>query len=284
MNAQQDVSLIALDRRVGPLSPIRGALRVARIAPLRSLRGTRLVGVAILAAIVPLGCFLLESLGERGAIGVTPFMEILFNATLTNAYPLIMLLLGAAVIGDDVEDGTLLFLRLRALPRSSIVVGRYLAVVISGLAVIVPSIVAQYLVQIGMLTADGVLLRHSNLLLGALVGGLLTVCGYGAIFLLLGLLIRRAVVVGLVVIVVSFALASLPSELAWISIPLHVMVTLDHFGELPSHLIERILLLEEAGVFPTYWQSLLTVALGSAAIVAVATWRFARREFLEKTD
>ncbi len=101
--------------------------------------------------------------------------------------PVVTLVFASASLGDPAEDGTLVYLWLRPVPRWQIVAGTYLAT----LTVTLPLV----LVSLGLaavLSGAG-----HGLVRGTLLSATLAVVAYGGIFTWLGLRVRRALVWGL---------------------------------------------------------------------------------------
>jgi ABC-2 type transport system permease protein len=105
--------------------------------------------------------------------------------------PVIALIVGTGVLGSEVDDGTIVHILTKPLPRRDIIIAKLLvAVGVSAAASAVPLFV------VGAL-ADGVRFGLA-LSVAAAVGAL----AYSALFLLLSLLTRRPVLLGLVYILV----------------------------------------------------------------------------------
>jgi ABC-2 type transport system permease protein len=101
--------------------------------------------------------------------------------------PVVTLVFASAALGDPAEDGTLVYLWLRPLPRWKLAVSAFVAAV----AVAVPVAVVP-LVLGAALTGEGV-----KIVAGAAAGGLLAVAGYAAVFCGLGLRVKRALAWGI---------------------------------------------------------------------------------------
>jgi ABC-2 type transport system permease protein len=105
--------------------------------------------------------------------------------------PIIALVVGTGVLGSEIDDGTVLHILTKPLPRSHIVLAKLaVAVVVTAVAAAVPLFVAGVLagsVRLGLALAAG-----------AAVGAL----AYSAFFLLLSLLTNRPVLLGLVYVLV----------------------------------------------------------------------------------
>lgn len=146
-------------------------------------------------------------LGALGAVGVivgiaigaaNPVDPTETGANFINAFglsllaPVATLVLASAALGDPTEDGTLVYLWLRPIRRSAIV----LAAVAASLTVTVPLVVVP-LVIAAACTSGG-----SELVAGTAVAVLVAVVGYAGVFVALGLRVRRALVWGLVYILI----------------------------------------------------------------------------------
>ncbi len=133
--------------------------------------------VVILAALATLA----SNLSARGELGV-------INASgLTLLVPVGSLLVATGALGEMRDSGTLSYLWLRPVGRARMAVVAYAAVLARALPLtVVPMVVAGVIVGGLQLAAAG--------LLAAVFG----TAAYTAVFLLLGLLTRRAVLIGLV--------------------------------------------------------------------------------------
>lgn len=152
----------------------------------RSLLGRRRALVLlVLPAILLLFCFLIRAFAGadlQGSAGV------LSGFALGTILPLLALVAGTGAIGPEIDDGSVVYLLAKPLRRSSIVVSKLVVSVAVVTAVAaVPTLLAG-VVLTG--TADGLAVAYG---VGAFVAGI----AYCALFLLLAVLTRNAVVVGL---------------------------------------------------------------------------------------
>jgi ABC-2 type transport system permease protein len=146
------------------------------------------------ARLIALGLLGLVGVLIGFAIGVGDVRDPLDAGTnMINAFglslyaPVVTLVFASAALGDPAEEGTLVYLWLRPVPRSQIVAGMFLAT----LTVALPLV----LVTLGLaavLTGAG-----GGLVQGTLASSTLAVVAYGGIFTWLGLRVRRALVWGL---------------------------------------------------------------------------------------
>ncbi|HKY21615.1 MAG TPA: ABC transporter permease subunit [Vicinamibacterales bacterium] len=105
---------------------------------------------------------------------------------------------GTSLMSDEVEDRTLTYLFTRPVPRGAVIIGKYLAYLVCTELVVLPSVTAAYFLitplgggSIG--AAFPVLLTD----LGILAIGLVA---YGAVFALIGALVPRPLVAGLLLV------------------------------------------------------------------------------------
>lgn len=119
-------------------------------------------------------------------------VEVIAGLGFTTVVPIVALVFAAASLGDPREDGTLVYLWLRPMDRWPVVVGAWLASITVSLPLtIVPLAVAAAL-------ADGGAVLVGATVLAAAVG----VVAYSSVFVLLGLLVKNAIVWGLAYILV----------------------------------------------------------------------------------
>jgi ABC-2 type transport system permease protein len=105
--------------------------------------------------------------------------------------PVVALVVGTGVLGSEIEDGTVLHILTKPLPRSTIVLSKlFVAVAVTFVTVAVPLFITGIM-------ADSVRLGLA-LVVGTLVGSL----AYSSFFLALSLVTRRPVLLGLVYVLV----------------------------------------------------------------------------------
>jgi ABC-2 type transport system permease protein len=105
--------------------------------------------------------------------------------------PVIALIVGTGVLGSEVDDGTLVHILTKPLPRRDIILAKFgVAVVVTALTTALPLFV------VGLLAGSAEL--GTALAVAAVAGSI----AYSALFVLLSLLTRRPVLLGLVYILV----------------------------------------------------------------------------------
>ena len=105
---------------------------------------------------------------------------------------------GTSLMSDEVEDRTITYLFTRPVPRGAVIIGKYLAYLACTALVVLPSVTAVYLL-ITPVSGGSIGGTFPQLLtdLGLLALGLAV---YGAVFALIGALVPRPLVAGLVLI------------------------------------------------------------------------------------
>lgn len=163
-------------------------MTVVRIT-LRALLGRRRFLLLLpLPAMVP-GLALLAD-----AIGADPVewgQPIVIGLGVAVVLPVLALIVGASVVGSEIDDGTMVHILAKPLPRREIVLAKLLVAVV----------VTAVTVGAAMFLA-GLVAGSARLGLGLLAGTVAGAIAYTALFLALSLLTRRPVLVGLVYILV----------------------------------------------------------------------------------
>ena len=161
----------------------------------RQLFAKRRVYVALAVLVVPALIALLVRFnaaeGDLDAVGslTTVYREIVLGVLL----PLTALVFGTSAFGGEVDDGTLIYLMVKPVPRWRLTFSKYLVAFLSTVAVVVPSLFLAWLAM-----GNGASVRvPAAFAAGAIVGSLI----YCAIFVTLGITSRRALAIGLLYIV-----------------------------------------------------------------------------------
>jgi ABC-type transport system involved in multi-copper enzyme maturation permease subunit len=108
--------------------------------------------------------------------------------------PVLGVFYGTALIADEVEDKTITYLFTRPLRRAAVLLGKYLAYIVCTTCVVLPSVVIVYFLVVPF---DAVAGTFAALVtdLGLLALGL---AAYGALFAMVGAVMKRPLVVGLI--------------------------------------------------------------------------------------
>lgn len=114
-------------------------------------------------------------------------VRLISDLGFTTLVPIVALVFASAALGDMREDGTLVYLWLRPMDRWPIVVGAWLA----SIAVSLPLTLIP--LTVSAVAVDG----GSDLVVATVVAGTVGVVAYSALFVLVGLLLKNAIVWGL---------------------------------------------------------------------------------------
>ena len=136
-----------------------------------------LVGLAILA----------QSLGADADDWVTPVVEGLGLAVVL---PVMTLIIGTGVLGSEIDDGTIVHILAKPLPRREIIFAKF-----------VVSAVVSWIVCGVPLALTGFVAGSGKLAFGLFIGAGVGALAYSALFLVLSLMTRRPVLVGLIYVI-----------------------------------------------------------------------------------
>ncbi|HNV02606.1 MAG TPA: ABC transporter permease subunit [Vicinamibacterales bacterium] len=147
---------------------------------------------------------ILSAFGVSGAMragGVAMGGPAIFGSMVWLLYlrfivPVLGVFYGTALIADEVEDKTVTYLFVRPIPRSAVLVGKYLAYLVTTACVVLPSVVLLYLLVAplgnGSLAGAFPALVKDLALLG------IGLAAYGALFAFIGARFKHPLVTGLV--------------------------------------------------------------------------------------
>lgn len=262
-------------RRPAPPTGTAALLAVSRACSVGALRGRRLVGLLLFVGFPLLVQTAVILWGEGRGAGFGHFTEIFGNAYLRVIVPIALIFLGTAAFGDEWEGGTANYVVGAPISRTILVLGRYLAALRRALLLFLPAVCALYVLCVGRF--EGALAHYANSLGWALFGVFLGAVGYTAIFLAIGLLLRRSVMSSFIyVLVFEGFIGSLPRGFASLSLSYHVRNVLwigtgQPAFEPPDFGIPDLQ--------PTaLGDSLFTIVAVSAVALALASWFLRRKE------
>lgn len=131
---------------------------------------------------------------DEPAGDATGFLSVMYRGIVLGVLlPITALVFGTSAFGGEVEDGTLIYLMVKPVPRWQLTFSKYVVALAATVAVIVSAILLAWVVTPGQ-TSIRVPLSYAA---GSAVGALL----YCAIFVTLGITSRRALALGLLYIV-----------------------------------------------------------------------------------
>lgn len=200
------------------LAAVRAVLAAASAA---SPRGRRLLGlVALLGLPVVVVCLrVLFGEAARGE-GFANFARTVTYAYTQLVLPLALISLGTGAFGDEWASGTPHYVVGLPLPRFVLVLGRWLSTVRWALMFVLPAVVLVYVLSLA--SFDDALLHYLPDLLWVLAVVSVLTGAYSAIFICLGLALKRAVIWSLVyAFAIEVATSKLPQAFATFSLAFH---------------------------------------------------------------
>jgi ABC-2 type transport system permease protein len=190
---------------------------------LRSLlnrRRTLLLALASGLVVLVAGLFRLSSPTESEALRFTG--RLLADFGIGVVLPLVAVIVGTAAIGSEIEDGTIVYLLAKPVPRLTVTLVKLIVAWLVTCAIVVPGIWIA-----GILGTGGQPGLGTAYAAAAIVGGL----EYTAIFVALSLVTSRALVVGLAYVVVwEGVVAALFAGTRLVSVRQHALTVADAIG------------------------------------------------------
>lgn len=158
---------------------------------LRGLTGKRRVALVVLLGALPSLAAVAYRLGDQH----TPAPEwtadtLLDGVILTILLPLLALIFGTSALGNEVDDGTVLFLLSKPVPRSEIIVAKLAAAWVLTAAFVAPAAAVSGAIAIWGSPEQGIVV-------GFVVACVLGALAYDSLFVMLSALTSRALLIGL---------------------------------------------------------------------------------------
>ena len=184
--------------------------------------------------------------------------------------PLLALLAGSAVVTEEIEDRTITYLFSRPIPRAAVLLGRWLAVLV---------VVSVFLGISAFLTCAGAGVGMDEpgvlvpLLQATLIGGAV----YSGLFAAVGVFVRHPMIAGLgYTFAVEGFLANLPGKNQALTVQYYLRSVIASRGSDDWSVIEGF----ADTRFQTAGSALTTLAVVLLAVLALASWRIGRREYV----
>ncbi len=259
-----------------PLPFVDAARRVFDLALEGMIWSRRSLLMAVLLGL-PMAFALLYRViaASKGAPGTSPdelYGYIVALYAIRNVVPLASLFYATALVADEVEGRTLTYLLTRPIPRASILAGKFAAYLATTISMALPATVVTFFVLATAPGSEGVAAHVGDLLrdLGVLALALLS---YGAAFTLLGVLLRRPVIPGLLFLFVWELTANLPGYMPRFTLTAYLRSLVRHriaddsFFGLPVEVLPAPL-------------CLAVLAVSTVGFLAAALWIFSTREYV----
>jgi ABC-type transport system involved in multi-copper enzyme maturation permease subunit len=252
------------------MSPLRAVFSLSLAVLLKSRR-TFVIGLLCFMPVLgsALGVLLITSNLSPASLtgfGMTSF--IIVNGYVYVFLVVVTLFYGTALISDEIDDKTITYLFMRPVPKPTIYLGKYLAYLVVGFLLLIPSAVLTFLIA---MTADpvGELGRHIPILLQDM-----GVLAYGSLYSLIGTVFSRPVFVGLGFAFIWETIVSfIPGYLGKMTIKHYLLALLPH----PAGQRGVVSFFESATSAPVAILVLLGITV---AFVALGSWLFTKREYV----
>lgn len=168
---------------------------------LREFAGQRRSLLIVLLALLPVLLALVFRLGEGEDPQDFTGNFLLDGVLITRVLPLACLILGTAAIGAEIEDGTIVYLLAKPVPRRAVVLAKFAAAALIAAALIVPATLVSGRVALGDAEGEGLVAGFTA---AAFAGTL----AYSAVFVLLSIVTSRALLAGLAYVFIWEGLVS----------------------------------------------------------------------------
>ena len=225
-----------------------------------------LVGAPILIALVVRLHTMVESLPVINGVGLTGptlFGLLIWLLFVRFVVPVLGVYYGTSLIADEVDDKTITYLFTRPVPRSSILVGKFLAYLACVVLLVLPAVVIVYFLVIPIGGNIGQSFPQLVEDLGMLLAGL---TAYGALFAFVGAALKRPLIVGLVY---AFGWEStvllIPGYLKRLSVAYYLQALVPHAMPADSSISSLLSVFQE---IPPVWASLA----GLTVITVLGLW------------
>jgi ABC-type transport system involved in multi-copper enzyme maturation permease subunit len=258
-----------------PLLPAARAVFELSLEGMIWTRRSLLMGLLVAMPVAFAVVYRLVLAAKTGVQPVTPqdlYAVIVAMYWIRNVLPLAALFYATALIADEVEGRTLTYLITRPLTRASIFAGKFAAYLATTLSLALPAGVVTFFLLLSargwsnVAPAVGDLFRD----LGVMA---LTLVVYGALFALLGVLLKRPVIPGLMFLYGWELLANLPGYLPRLTLTAWLRSLVHHrpAEEGLAGLFQQVL---PAG------EGLAVLVVLTAVFLAGASWIFSSREYV----
>jgi ABC-type transport system involved in multi-copper enzyme maturation permease subunit len=236
----------------------------------RSLLMAVLLGLPVVFALLYRGVLIARMPAK--ITGFDLYAVIIAVYYVRNVLPLAALFYATSLIADEVEGKTLTYLLTRPLPRPSILAGKFAAYLTTTLTLTLPATVITFFLLATARGFAGIGAAVPELFrdMGVMA---LSLLAYGAFFTLLGVLLRRPVIPGILFLFIWEMIANLPGYLPRFTLTAWLRSLLHHrpAEEGLSGLFQQVL---PAG------ESLAVLVGASLVFLALSFWIFNQREYV----
>lgn len=167
------------------------------ILTLRQFSSGKAIRVVALFALAPVLFTLIYLIDPSAQTGRAWFDQLFRTIIVPTILPLATVILATNALGNELEDRTLVYLMLKPIRRSRIIIEKYSAVVQSTWVTLTAGAIIAW-----VMASRGDALDNVDMLAAAVLAMLVGVFTYGALFLALSLIIPRALIAGIIYILI----------------------------------------------------------------------------------
>ncbi len=242
----------------------------------QGLRGKRVKamgGVVLIPSLVMAVLRIVEFMQVDGSVSASAqFPEFTSKFMLLLYIPLIALFYGAAVVNDEVEDKTLIFLTTSSISRGSIFIGKFIVSFLLCSAITLAGLISSFLIANAEVMFTETYMVDFIQLSAVSV---LSIAAYLGVFALLGNFFKKPVLIGL-----AYVFAWEPGMLA-IPGDTHYL-TITHFVRslMPENIGDAAMKLEQLKIPSGELVSVITLVLATLGCCALAMWVFYSKEYI----
>ncbi|MDE1820162.1 MAG: hypothetical protein KGI98_04825 [Euryarchaeota archaeon] len=213
--------------KAGTIFPLWPTWVLARTTFLATAKSWRALGLLLLAFFPSILVGGLLANGTQGSALVSVYEVLVVQLFLPLVLLLVALLLAVPLLREEIDEQSMGYLVTRTLGKPAVVLGKYVGYLLLGTVFLLPSVLVTYgIVALGAPQSSTDL---AGVLPSLLVSTTLGLIAYGAFYLLLGLLTRRALLVGLVYAFFwEFLLGNLPGVVPDLTV-MHYLLSIPSF-------------------------------------------------------
>jgi ABC-2 type transport system permease protein len=240
---------------------------MVRITLSQLLGRRRTILLVLLAAVPVLLALVFRAANDADLAGFAS--GVLDAVAVTLLLPIVAVLFGTAAFGAEIEDGTILYLLAKPISRWAVVAAKFLGAVGVTAVLALLSVLVSGAIVLSPLGEPGA--EATRAFLAAMLVG--STC-YAAVFLTLSLFTRRALLIGLVYVLVwEGALSALLPGIANLSIRQYALGVANAFWQMQP---------DEARLSPSTALPLAIILVVAALVIA--TWKLMRFELPGGSD
>lgn len=227
---------------------------------IRQFSAGKAIRAVILFALAPVVFALIFAINAGTSSGVEFISDIFLELLAPTIVPLATLILATGALGNEISDRTIPYLVLKPIRRSRIVLEKYVGVLFVTALAFSAGLIATWLI---VALADG--RPGGTVLIAMLIAVIAGIAAYGATFLLISLVVPRALIVGIIYILIweSLLVRFIPG-IKILSIRHYIQSIFARMLDHPAVVVENAARVEAA---------LLVLAIVSAVSLALAALR-----------